>query len=258
MARRQTRAELTTVLNDTGYLAEPLHGRWELEPDLTVQARSVPLNGRFNLNLLNRPGLSDTYRTLLERILARLGYPNRAGRELIRWIEPSGDLSAPGVDRYGGYPYEAPGRPFRHLDELELVSGFIQKGVQPPVQRLLTVHGSGNINVHHLTPAAWRLMTSAAGERVPDVPPEALQSQAALSEYLTREDRWSKMQEHFGFLSRRDDAFRTRYRIDSGNNTLRVEAVYERRDGGGALRPVTRYVRHESNQIPTENPEGFL
>lgn len=49
LARRQTRIELEATLNDTGYLAEPVQQHWELEPDVTVKARSVPLNGRFNL-----------------------------------------------------------------------------------------------------------------------------------------------------------------------------------------------------------------
>lgn len=252
LARRQTRVELEATLEDTGYLAEPVQQHWELEPDMTVRARSVSLNGRFNLNLLNRPGVSGTYRELLESVLARLGYPQRTGGELIRWIEPSGDLGAPGVDRYGGYPYDAPGRPFHHLDELALVSGFIQRGIQPPLRRLLTVHGSGNINVHHLTPSAWQMIASVGGERIPSVPPSALQNQEALTEYLTRESRWQRLQGHFAFLSRRDDAIRTRYTLRSGGNTLRVEAVYERRGDDARLSPVTRYVL---NDPPGPHPQ---
>lgn len=258
LARRQTRLELQAILNDTGYLADPLRRRWELDPGITVDARSVALNGRFNLNLLNRPGLSDTYRELLQRVLVRLGYPPRTGGELIRWIEPTGELEAPGVDRYAGYPYGAPGRAFRHLDELALVSGFIQRGIQPPLKRLLTVHGSGNINVHHLTPSAWQLMASVGGKRIPSVPPTALRNQEALTEYLTRENRWRELQGHFGFLSHRDDAVRTRYILRSGGNTLRVEAVYERRGNGGRLSPVTRYVLNEPPGPGPENTEDPL
>jgi len=247
LAERQTKRKLRRILADTGYLTRPLRQRWELPPDVSIETRSVALNGRFNLNLLNRPGLSESYRTLLERLLGRMGYPARAADELIRWIEPAGELDAGGVDRYAGYPYGAPGRPFRHLDELPLVSGFIQRGVPPPLRRMITVHGSGNINVHHLTPAVWRLLASAAGERVPAVPPTALRSSGALSEYLTRPTRWRALRRQFGFLTRRDDAVRTRFSLRSGGSSaLHVEAVYERRPGSSKLTTATRYSLHES------------
>lgn len=241
LADRQVRDALETAVADTGYLEQPLQRRWELPPEITVEARAVSLNGRFNLNVLNRAGLTESYRSLLERVLVELGYPERSDEELIRWIEPSGELDVPSVDRYGGYSYRAPGRPFHHLDELELVSGFIQRGIQPPLRSMLTVHGSGNVNVYHLTPARWRLLSSASGVQLPPVPPEALRSQDALVDYLTQPGRWDQLKQQFPFLSREDDAFRADYRIRSGGHHLRVRIVYERSGDGANLRTVTRY-----------------
>ncbi len=243
-ARDRVHQTLKKNLSDTGVLPSPTEKNWQLKPSLVIKARLVSLNSKLNLNTL----LSDTHvreSRFVGTMLDELGYPPRAYDELRDWVDPNPE----GPDAtYAGLGYHAPGRKIQHLDEVELVSGFIQPGVSTRFRQLFTVYGTGTFNPLHLTPEEWRVLRKTGGLDLPALPDEARSDPSTFREFLRREEVWNSLEGRYPFLTRRDDSFRVDYTIKAGSVTRHVRSIYEYRHLTNTLIIETRYPWFKFNQ----------
>lgn len=254
-ARHRLRNYFRKNLSDTGLLPGPVERTWKLEPSLEVSARVTSLNRKLNLNRLVKGGTESLDVKILEPLLKEFGYPDRTLDELKEWTTPEEDRNPD--PSYAGYGYRAPGRKLYHMDEVSLVSGFIQIGVPSRFRQVFTVHGTGRFNPLHLTPDEWSLLASAPGVRLPELPSEASQSQEAFREFLNQRAVWSRIQDRFPFMTKRDDSFQVDYTIESGLVHRRYRAIYVYEYLDDTLTVETRYplLQEEDSPNEEETPE---
>lgn len=243
LGEHRVERKVLKAMEDTGSIQHPTTMKRELPPGITLRTEVRSLNAKLNLNVLNDPARAGVYRKIVTRVLTGLGYPPRASDELIAWMEPGSELGTEAPSRYGGYSYQAPERDLKQLDELALVSGFSQLGIRPEVRSLFTVHGSGKLNVRHVSPAAWELLQGAFPERLPPAPASATRDQSWLREFLTKSEEWEQLQSMFPFLTRTDDTFAVYFRAKRNDAALRMKGVY-RYTSEGNLKTITFHTLH--------------
>lgn len=246
LGERQIQHELSSILEDTGYITQPYRREWSLNPNLELSVEVTSLNQKLNLNVLNDPGRRRTYRKVVEETLVQIGYPRRTVDEIINWIEPQDRKSPRTSSRYGGYGYREPHRELKHLDELALVSGFRQRGIDPILRAIFTVHGSGRLNVNHLSPELWQLLRSSFPERLPALPGSVQGSREALRSYLTQPGQWEDISQRFPFLTRSDDSFRVLYHATRDSTTLHRTGFYRYISDDTGFETLTMYDRVQS------------
>lgn len=227
LAESSTRSYLERTLPDSPVLPPEKTLEWTLPPgDISVTAKVKSLNAKISLNRFKKADATESFRRVVESLLDQLNYPNRAMKELARWIVPPEEQVNLGPGPYGGYDYSAPERKILHTDELELVSGFKEIGVTGDFREVFTVYGSGTVNPLHFSPEQWELLESALGDRLPNLPPTALRTNGTLRRYLRQDNNWSEIKEAVPFLSRRDDSFRVDFYVRKGTTRLARSSVY--------------------------------
>lgn len=236
-ARDRVQDYFQNQLSDTPTLPSPVVKEWELPPSTTIRARITSLNAQFNLNTLIRSD-DQSARIILKGFLERFGYPSRSLEELRDWVTEDTGTANP---RYAGYGYRSPDRDVYHLDEVSLVSGFIQRGVNSQFRELFTVYGTGRFNPQHLTPGQWKLLRSFPDLNVPELPTEARQSEENFRNFLQQKRVQKILSERFPFMTDRDDSFRVDYRIETRTFQRRYRSIYEYEYLDNTLTLKTRY-----------------
>lgn len=255
-ARHRLRNYFRENLSDTGLLPGPVERSWELEPSVEVSVRVRSLNRKLNLNRLVDGDTESLDVKILEPLLKEFGYPERTLDELKTWTTSNDDRSPD--PSYAGYGYRPPGRDLYHMDEVSLVSGFIQIGLSSRFRQVFTVHGTGRFNPLHLTPDEWSLLASAPGVRLPELPSEARRDQRTYREFLTQRSVWSRIKERFPFMTRRDDSFQVDYTIESGMVQRRYRAIYVYEYLDDTITVETRYPLMEEEEASNEGPSKQL
>jgi hypothetical protein len=216
---------------------------WELPPSTTIQVRITSLNARLNLNQLLE-SQNESAEAILEGLLDRFGYAPRSLEELRDWIsEDTGTASA----RYAGYGYRSPDRDLYHVDEISLVSGFIQSGVSPQFREFLTVYGTEQFNPQHLTPQQWRLLKSFPNMNLPELPAEARRSQEDFRNFLSQNHVRELLSKRFPFMTSRDDSFQVDYRVTTREFQRRYRSIYQYKYLDNTLTLKTRYPLQEKD-----------
>ncbi len=230
-AYRYLEAELLSRLHKKlkeqgGTVTEPPEITRKLPPGIETRGTVKVLNGKINLNLLNWAGVAGKIRPVVEKLFVTLGYPRRGVDEIVNWIEPAGELGADRASKYSSYGYSSPGRRLYQLDELELISGFRQVGINFAFRRIFTVHGSGNLNLLHLERTHWRLLRNVFPRRLPSAPAGAFQDREKLKKFLKQEQVWKRIKNKLPVVQLRDDSFYLDFELQAAGVKRRLRTVY--------------------------------